>query len=838
MPYHLLSKKQQYKLMRANILVPLFVFILGLVITFFVAISLHNTETKSQHTAMVLSAKDYSKQFELSILNHTLRVQSLMNTFNAAPSKIIKDKNVTTEILRNSIFKRISIFKMQKKNDENNLPILKRIQTSNLENDTLPKNNSIFMDSISARKKIKLMEKTGEHSGFTFIENTNGEFATLIWKSPTVHHEYILFSSRIGSLFADLVSESKIMLFIADLDTDLKLLVSWDESGVIKIDKRDQLDNFEKNNANQFLFENKFSGSSSLTFKWYKSQSSKVSTLTWIAVITGILMTSLIVLLLRFVISQNRMVADLVIKRTEDLESALNDATEANLAKTRFLGNMSHELRTPLNIILGMLELIDEKSQDPKVKDYLKSIRVSGDHLLRLISDLLDMAKQDTREIKIKNIPVRFPFFIEEIGQLITTSAHKKDLNFHIHIAPDIPELIKADPARLRQILMNLLRNSIKYTLSGHIELAVSTIKETVTKSGPRATLRFEVKDTGVGIPKIKQSQIFERFLQLESSKVLSQGGVGLGLSIVKDLVQILNGNITVKSEIGEGSVFTVDLDFDIVSSAPWTSSYVQKNKSLINVAILSDDPDFVNRVTQYLNFPFIKSKSFSADQLAKNNFNQNETEFTHYILDQRQNIDITKMENQFSQIDLILICSDKITNPPVVAANTYIVDYSPLLPTPLLSCLGVNRAENKFFSATTSEKKHTDLIAKNSHRKLTVVIADDDDGNRQLFNAYLNDLGWNLIFAEDGKDAFEKVQLHKPDLVLADLRMPIMDGLELTRKLRADKVFYNIPVILVTADALDETEALARKHGVSDFLTKPVRKTKMLDSIFSVIKD
>ena len=129
-------------------------------------------------------------------------------------------------------------------------------------------------------------------------------------------------------------------------------------------------------------------------------------------------------------------------------------------------------------------------------------------------------------------------------------------------------------------------------------------------------------------------------------------------------------------------------------------------------------------------------------------------------------------------------------------------------------------------------------MIVKNSHRKLTVVIADDDDGNRQLFNAYLNDLGWNLIFAEDGKDAFEKVQLHKPDLVLADLRMPIMDGLELTRKLRADKVFRNIPVILVTADALDETEALARKHGVSDFLTKPVRKTKMWDSIFSVIKD
>ncbi len=838
MPYSLLSKNQQDNLMRANILVPIFVFILGVVITFFVALSLHNTESKSQHTAMVLSAKDFSKQFELNILNHTLRVQSLMNTFNATPSKIIRDKNITEQILRNSIFERITIFKKQKKNDESNLPVLKRILTSNLDKDTLPKINSAFMTSLSARKKIKSMEKNGEPAVFTFMENKTGEYATLIWKSPANPDEYILFNSQIGTLFADLVSESKTVLFIEDLDTDLKLLISWNENGVIKIKKKDQMDNFEKTNLNDLLFENKFSGSSSLTFKWYKAQSSEISTLTWIVVLTGVLMTSLIVLFLRFVINQNSMVADLVIKRTEDLESALNDATEANLAKTRFLGNMSHELRTPLNIILGMLELIDEKTQDPKVKDYLKSIRVSGDHLLRLISDLLDMAKQDTREVTIKNIPVRFPFFIEEIGQLIASAAHKKDLEFHINIAPSVPELIRADPARLRQILMNLLRNSIKYTVTGSIDLTVSTAKESVTKSGHRATLRFEVKDTGVGIPISKQSQIFERFLQLESSKILSQGGVGLGLSIVKDLVHILNGNITVKSELGKGSVFTVDLDFDIVSAAPWTSSYAQKNKSPISVAILSDDPVFVDRVTQYLNFPFINSKSFTKDQLAKNNFNQNETEFTHYILDQRQHINITEMQNQFSQANLILISSDKTVNPPVVAENTYIVDYGPLLPTPLLSCLGLHRAESKFFSAITSEKKHTDLIAKNSHRKLTVVIADDDDGNRQLFSAYLNDLDWNLIFAENGQEAFEKVQLHKPDLVLADLRMPIMDGLELTRKLRADKVFYNLPVILITADALDETEALARKHGVSDFLTKPVRKTKMLDSIFSLIKD
>ncbi len=600
---------------------------------------------------------------------------------------------------------------------------------------------------------------------------------------------------------------------------------------------KNQLNDFEKNHVKRFLFENKFSGTSSLIFRWYKAQSTKVSTVTWVAAVSGVLMTSLIVLLLRFVLSQNRMVADLIINRTENLESALNEATEANLAKTRFLGNMSHELRTPLNIILGMLELIEETNKDQKINDYLKSIRVSGDHLLRLISDLLDMAKQDNREITVKNIPVRFPFFVEEIGQLIANAAQKKDLDFHISIAPSIPELIKADPARLRQILMNLLRNSIKYTVSGYIELAVSVAKESTTKSGQRITLRFEVKDTGVGIPAAKQNQIFERFLQLESSKILSQGGVGLGLSIVKDLVQILNGNITVKSEIGQGSVFTVDLDFDVISTQPWTSSYVQKNKTPINVAIISDDADFVSRFKQYLNFPFIKSNSFSIDQLTKNNFNQSETKFTHYILDQRQNIDLTKVSDQFSQIDLILVCSDKMVNPPTGAANTYIVDCNPLLPTPLLNCLGLYRTDNKILNETATQEKQNDLITKNSDRKLTVVIADDDDGNRQLFKAYLNNLGWNLIFAENGKEAFEKIQQYKPDLVIADLRMPIMDGLELTRKLRADKVFHDMPVILVTADALDETEALARKHGVSDFLTKPVRKTKMLDSIFSVIK-
>lgn len=777
----------------------------------------HLSESKRQFSESLLSAKEYSKQFELNILNNTLRVQSLIDIFSSKPTHWIQDRLIVDEILKNSIFQNIAIYKKQKTLSKDGLPVLERINfeklNKNVSIDLLPTTEL----SRHLRKKIQSMDKAGEPSAFTFSRNETGELAILIWKMSTSRNEYILLSAPLAPLFSDSVTAPKAQLVISDEQTNFKFLVAWNEDGKIQTAYDDEIYKKLDQPKSEELAVSQIKGEPALQFRWYIPSVQKVSTFVWIIFFTSVTITLLITLLMRFILSQNRQVASLVVKRTEDLENALNEATEANLAKTRFLGNMSHELRTPLNLILGMLELIEEKTQDIKMTEYLKAIRVSGDHLMRLISDLLDMAKQDSRDISIKSMPIRFPFFIEEVCRLISTDVQKKDLDFHVRIDENVPELIKGDPARLRQILMNLLRNSVKYTINGYIQLHVSCFKEINNSQVRKTTLRFEVKDTGVGIPKGKQTQIFDRFLQLDSSRVLSQGGVGLGLSIVKDLVQILKGNITVESEIGVGSTFTVDLDFELLSDLRWTSSFENKNSKELNIAVISFDKEFILDVKYALSAYVSKISFFYDDQVTL----ELDNDYTHFLIDHRCQKDLSRFTAANGKKVVILI-----------------TETCPLLPTTLLNCLGIHRIENKLNLEPLVVVKNAQSPEHKIQKHLTLLIADDDAGNRQLFEAYLSDYSWTLIFSENGQDAFDKMQKYKPDIVVADLRMPIMDGLELTDRIRDYEKMNStqkVPIILVTADAFEQTEEAARQHGVSHFLTKPVRKSKFIDAILSV---
>lgn len=826
--------------MKASITVPLGTFIFGTILSIYAGIAVHTNDEKARHADLVFSAREYSKQFELNILNNTLRVQSLIDVFGATPSKLIKDKFIVEEILRNSIFQRIVIFKKETAESSNGLPVLRRMSSTNLSKDELPKPTSSYMTSEYLRKKIKSMQSIEELSSFTFTENENGEFVTLIWRISSLNNQYAVFFAPIKSLFVDSVSSPNGQLIITDDETNFKLLVSWNSEGKFQVIKGSKINEFENNENSILLSESKIRGSPSLSFKWYMSPNQNIGLIVWIVFFTGFVITLLIALFLRFVLIQNSLITNLVIKRTEDLESALNEATEANLAKTRFLGNMSHELRTPLNLILGMLELIEEKNVNTKIADYIKSIRVSGDHLLRLISDLLEMAKQDSREVTIKSAPIRFPYFLEEIGQLIGADALKKGLEFHLRIDPLVPELIKGDPARLRQILMNLLRNSIKYTVSGSIRLNVSCLSNQHANSNHKKTIRFEIKDTGVGIPKSKQLQVFDRFLQLDSSKVLSQGGVGLGLSIVKDLVQILNGNIIVQSETGVGSSFSVDLDFETLSDLYWASSFIKTKRNDLNVAIISNNQDFILDIKCCLEHHVSKISDFNELQVSSSSGKFFQTDYSHVIIDLRCNLDLTHFSSPQFKNKLILINSDRKNLPLSGPLDKSYIDCNPMLPTPLLATLGIYRIENK------SSDKKTDTVSQQlqkveaSNKKITVLIADDDKGNRQLLQAYLDDFGWNLLFSENGQEAFHQVQEFKPNVIIADLRMPIMDGLELTDRIRDYESMNRLektPIILVTADALEQTEEMARNHGVSHFLTKPIRKAKIVETILSVVK-
>lgn len=785
----------QSKLIKASLVLPLVFFLLGFGLSVYIAFAFYESEEKSKYSEMVLSAREYSKQFEMNILNNTLRVQSLIDVFGSKPSKLIQNKMIVDEILRNSIFQHITVY--QKKNSHSHL-------------------------SKHILKKIKLMGDLGVTSTFTFSNNEEGEYATLIWKTSSQKDEYILLSALLGPLLSDSVSAPKAQLLISDRETKFKLLITWDEKGKIRTDSGPLVEELENNPQSILLTQNQIQGSPALIFSWYMPLAKNPSPLVWTILLTGFSMSTLISLLLRFVLNQNKQVASLVVKRTEDLENALNEATEANLAKTRFLGNMSHELRTPLNLILGMLELLEEKNKDADMTEYIKSVRVSGDHLLRLISDLLEMAKQDSREVTIKSMPIRFPFFIEEICRLVGTDVRKKDLEFHVRIDASVPDLIKGDPARLRQILMNLMRNSIKYTINGSIQLNVACIKEAHTNKFRKSTLRFEVIDTGVGIPKNKQTQIFDRFLQLDSSRVLSQGGVGLGLSIVKDLVQILNGNITVQSEVGVGSTFSVDIDFETLGDQKWFNSFLVNDKNELNVATISSKKSFNQDVNHAISWHVSKISHFLEDEV-RSKLNQIlKSNFSHVMIDHR------------CQPHLVTLLTAELHCPVIVVRET-----CPILPSLILGYLDINRLETKSSSSPVIQETQNVQKIEKMHNHITLLIVDDDAGNRQLFQAYLSGYNWTLLLSENGLDAFEKVKEFKPDIVVADLRMPIMDGLELTDRIRDYEkmnLLKRTPIILVTADALDQTEEKARHHGVSHFMTKPIRKSKFLDAILSVI--
>ena len=839
MPFRYLSEKNQFNLMKASLTVPLIIFALGCALSGYVGYSIHENEIKSRDSALFFSAKEYSKQFELNVLNNILRIQSLIDVYGTSASRMVNNKQSVEDILRNSFFQRISIFKKIEISPTDRLPVLKRISFSKSKNDKLPQAPTPFLESSHLRAKIKSMDRKNEPSGFTISQSARGFYVVLIWHVPERFDEYVLFTAPLESIFTTLESTPEFKIFITDPDTGLSLSLSWDSDGKIEIVSGRNFDTLSAK-SEKLLIENSVLNYSSLDITWYGAIDRDVGRLPVIVVCTGILISGLLGFLLRFILDQNRLVANLAVRRTEDLEIALNDATVANLAKSRFLGNMSHELRTPLNLILGMLDLVDEKNVDAKISEYLKAIRVSGDHLLSLISDLLDMAQKDSGELKVKNVPIRFPVFVEEIAQLIGPDARKKNLDFFIEIESGVPEAVRGDPSRLRQILMNLLRNSIKYTIKGSVHLKMCCPDIHLSSDLTKKVLRIEVRDTGVGIPKAKQTQIFDRFLQLDSSKVLSQGGVGLGLSIVKDLVELMNGHIAVESEIGVGSSFMIDLEFEPLVEHSWISRFKQKNQNPLRAAIISDNKDFIGSVQSALASAEVPGEQIAEELLLKNSIDSWSNGITHFIVDQNYQFEVSNFLIERFRNHVIVIGNEKKSTLKAQPVKFWFIDNCPMLPSSLLTALGFARIETKLqppiFEPTAPSPAQ--ILAQ---RNLSVHIADDDEGNRQLFAAYFADFGWKLSFSENGKEAFEKYKDSPPDVLIADLRMPIMDGFELTDQVRnfeAMKKLKKIPIILVTADALDQTAELSRAHGVTSFLTKPIRKAKIIDTVLSVTEN
>lgn len=834
MPFKKLIYRQQ-KLASAKTRILILFFAFGISLTIFVCFLIQNNSNRENYLELNSIANEFSRDFENSILNSTLRVQWMLEKFDIKSNTVFSQRQIIEEILQRTIFQRMTIFR--KKKDEKNQIIWHRIFYSHSPVDKLPMPKSPYLSSERITQKIQAMLQRKQLTAFALNTHENQNYVHLLIQLPAQPNEFIIFTSPLDKLLSETMLNKNLQVYLQDPDINLSFLIHLNHAQpqIQILDSKKKKIDFKNTKKNPIV--NRTDIMSSLNFTVFGTIDKSLSHLTSIALAIGVLLTILITLLLRFILEQNQLVADLVVKRTLDLEDALNRATEADFAKNRFLANISHELRTPLNLILGMLELIEEKSQDPKILGYIQTVRTSGNHLLSLISDLLDITqKNDEIATSTKKVPIRCPYFFEEIVLLMSADCRKKQLNFRFDLADDIPEYFRGDPAKLRQILINLLRNAIKYTTSGFVELKVALNPMSVAQlTENKITIRMIIQDSGVGIPIDKQQQVFERFLQLDSTKILSQGGVGLGLSIVKDLVTKLEGNIIVHSEPFVGSSFTVDLDFEVPDQKTWKQSFIDIMTDTVKLAVVSNDTQTCKTVkhaveNEKVSIVFISPEKFSQEILINNNF-------SHVILDQSfTNQEILSKVSYFKK-NLLIIGNDKELESQPQFIQHKIADNFPLLPSTLWSFLGVNPSRNKNLSAHARSIANIEkTLIKNMD--LNVLIVDDDEGNRNLMRAYFSDLNWTIQFAENGQDAYKIYQERKPDVIVADLRMPIVDGFKMTDLIRSHERAHNLkytPIILVTADVLRETQEESIKHQVDFFLTKPVRKSKIIETILLV---
>lgn len=514
-------------------------------------------------------------------------------------------------------------------------------------------------------------------------------------------------------------------------------------------------------------------------------------------------------------------------QRAEELR---NQAEAANKTKSEFLANMSHEIRTPMNSILGFTDLLKATSLDETQKDFAEIISMSGGALLEIINDILDISKIEAGHIKLEKIDFNLEHLVGNIIKLVSPRLEDKPIKLYYDIEQNTPLNLEGDPTRLRQVLINLLGNAAKFTEQGEIILEVKLERKL---ENDMKLLRFTVKDTGTGIPEDKTEQVFGQFTQVDASTTRKYGGTGLGLSITKSFIELMDGKIWVESELGKGSAFIFTAKFKerpaIVSKdiQPLSRAMLKGKKVL-----LVDD----NKEARVLMRAFceefeiivfeVASSPGALDWLSERV--QKKEELPDFAL-----IDIMMPEMgghqlcrkiketpSYAKIKLIAASSNATTG---VAAEFKESGFDAFLPKPVLrrelisvicTVLGDERDKGQIVTRHMAEEL--------SCKGLKVLVAEDQAFNRKLIKLLLKNCGCEADMVENGQQVIEKLKENKYDLVLMDLMMPVMGGLEAAEVIRRD-INKEIPIIALSAAAMKEDQQRAVEAGMNDFLAKPI---------------
>ena len=532
---------------------------------------------------------------------------------------------------------------------------------------------------------------------------------------------------------------------------------------------------------------------------------------------------------------------ELVAVRTAELEAAKLKAEAASLAKSAFLSNMSHEIRTPMNAIIGYAHLIRNDTMTMRQIHQLDKLSNAAMHLLQIINDILDISKIEANKITLETFEFDPEQLIESVCGIVETDVAAKKLYLLIDLNNYKPLVLRGDVIRLRQILLNLVNNAVKFTESGGIIVALKL----VAQKDKQAIYRFEVKDTGIGMTREHISRLFRDFEQADESTTRRYGGTGLGLAISQRLAKMMGGRIDVESTLGQGSTFRLEIPFEISSSAPKRSIKFKSYEGM-RVLVVDDIPDAREIIVGMLAELGFRADSVASGQealAAVSRADQTGDAYKTLIID----LSMPDMDG----VDTVLILKSlSLVNFPAILLVTA---YSNQIPYEELARVGISQILSKPLTvskihaalcelslqpADTQTKKPVSLVTINLDQELKkrqgahVLLVEDNPINQEVTCQLLESVGIRTTVAENGKAAVAMAGAGNYDLILMDLQMPVMGGLEATMEIRRLAGMESIPILAMTANVFEEERHKCMSAGMNDHLAKPVKPEILYKSL------